>query len=79
MSMMIQTAELMVPRSALSMAEKACLLMVAEGMPVPTISSALEMPPFEVEGMLSLVEDKLGASNRLHAVSIAMRQGHIGF
>jgi DNA-binding CsgD family transcriptional regulator len=79
MSMMIEMAGLVVPRTALSMSEKTCLLMVAEGMPVPAISSVLAMPQFEVEGMLSLVEDKLGASNRLHAVSIAMRQGHIGF
>ena len=61
----------------LSLPEKYCLQMVAEGRKLQEISDLMAMTAPDVESLMSAIEDKLGASNRLHAISIAMRQGYV--
>ncbi len=61
----------------LTLTEKACLLMIAEGRTPSEISAFLSLPELDVESLLAAAEKKLGANNRLHAVSIALLKGHI--
>ncbi len=63
----------------LSPSEKTCLLMVAEGRTLPEIGLSLGLTDSAVETLLSATEEKLGAHNRLHAVSIAMLRGHVEY
>lgn len=65
------------PRTALTDAEVKCLTMLAEGKRPLDICNLLVLPETEVEGMLTSAERKLGASNRLHAVSMAILMGSI--
>lgn len=65
------------PKTALTDAEVKCLTMVAEGKRPLDICNLLLLSEIEVEGLLSSAENKLGARNRLHAVSMAMLMGSI--
>ncbi|MBW8284593.1 MAG: LuxR C-terminal-related transcriptional regulator [Rhizobium sp.] len=65
------------PRAALTDAEVKCLTMIAEGKRPLDICNLLVLPEIEVEGMLTSAERKLGARNRLHAVSMAILMGSI--
>lgn len=65
------------PDAALTDAEMKCLTMVAEGKRVLDICNLLLLPETEVESLLASAEAKLGARNRLHAVSMAMLTGQI--
>lgn len=58
--------------------ELSCLALVANGYRSHEIGSALEASPTEIDDVLSDVERKLGAKNRLHAIGIAVSQGLIG-
>jgi DNA-binding CsgD family transcriptional regulator len=53
--------------------------MIAEGRPLSDIGLSLGMPEPAVEHLLSDTEKKLGAHNRLHAVSLAMLLGHLDY
>jgi DNA-binding CsgD family transcriptional regulator len=77
MSMNIEAMELAVHAPVLTPTEKSCLLMIAEGRKFSEISALLALSEPDVETALAGIEEKLGASNRLHAVSIAMRKGLI--
>jgi DNA-binding CsgD family transcriptional regulator len=63
----------------LSPSEKICLLMIAEGRPLSDIGVSLGLPDLAVEHLLSDTEKKLGAHNRLHAISLAMLRGHLDY
>lgn len=63
----------------LSPPEKNCLQLIAEGHSLREIGLRLTLPTQDVEGLVMAAEVKLGASNRLHAISLAMLQGHIEF
>lgn len=78
MSTNIGAAGPAVLKPALTLSEKTCLLMVAEGKKPPEISLLLTLPEPDVENLLTAAEKKLGAQNRLHAISIAVLKGHIG-
>lgn len=65
------------PRTALTDAEVKCLTMLAEGKRPLDICNLLVLPENEVETMLISAESKLGARNRLHAVSMAILMGSI--
>lgn len=65
------------PIAALTDTEVKCLTMVAEGKRVLDICNLLLLPEKEVEALLASAEAKLGARNRLHAVSMAMLTGQI--
>ena len=54
------------------------LTLAANGLSVPAIASRLACGEAEIEAMLSDAEQKLGANNRLHAITIATRNGLIG-
>ena len=54
------------------------LTLVANGLGVPEIASRLAMSETEIEQSLLAAERKLGAGNRLHAITIAIKQGLIG-
>jgi two-component system response regulator DesR len=62
----------------LSRLELIGLTLVANGLPVPEIASRLSMSEADVEHILIEAERKLGASNRLHAITIAVKGGLIG-
>lgn len=66
-----------VPSTALSPIEKSCLRMIAEGRTPNEIAALMVLSVTQVEHLLSAAEEKLGARNRLHAVSIAMLTGEI--
>jgi DNA-binding CsgD family transcriptional regulator len=61
----------------LTSSEKAILQMVAEGYATDDISQVLDISKQEIEGLLDGVERKLSAHNRLHAITIAVLNGHI--
>jgi DNA-binding CsgD family transcriptional regulator len=79
MSIMIEVEQPAVSAPLLSSFEKICLTMIAEGRPLPEIGLLLGVPAFIVENLLSDSERKLGAHNRLHAVSLAMLRGHLDY
>jgi DNA-binding CsgD family transcriptional regulator len=79
MSMTIEVAGSVASAPYLSPSEIICLLMIAEGRPLSDIGLSLGMPEPAVEHMLSDTEKKLGAHNRLHAVSLAMLLGHLDY
>ena len=54
------------------------LTLVANGLGVPEIASRLSMSEAEIEQSLLAAERKLDAGNRLHAITIAIKQGLIG-
>lgn len=55
--------------------ETICLRLTANGKGLLDIAAALDMPVPHAEVILLRAEQKLGANNRLHAVSLAMRYG----
>ena len=57
--------------------EKDVLQMIAEGHVHEDISQTLSLSETEIEHLLEAAEEKLGAKNRLHAVTIAVLNGHI--
>lgn len=61
----------------LSSCEKDILQMIAEGHRVDDIVATLGLSESDVEALLKTAEEKLGAQNRLHAVTIAVLNGHI--
>jgi DNA-binding CsgD family transcriptional regulator len=79
MSVVIEVAGSAAKAPPLSPSEKICLQMVAEGRALPDIGAALQKSEAQVEIMLSSAEEKLGAHNRLHAVSLAMLRGHLDY
>ena len=54
------------------------LTLVANGLGTPEIASRLAMTEAQIERTLTEAERKLGAGNRLHAVTIAIKKGLIG-
>ena len=54
------------------------LTLVANGLSVSEIASRLSVSEADVEQTLLESERKLGAGNRLHAITIAIQQGLIG-
>lgn len=52
-----------------------CLRMVAEGLSLAAISQSMSLPESDIEGFLREAENRLGARNRLHAVSLALKIG----
>jgi DNA-binding CsgD family transcriptional regulator len=54
------------------------LTLVANGLGAAEIASRLSAGEAEIEDLLLGAERKLGASNRLHAITIAIQQGLIG-
>jgi len=67
------------PPCDLSLTEKNCLQLVAEGRSVREVGDDLALSMADVEALLSVAEGKLGARNRLHAISVALRKGAISF
>jgi DNA-binding CsgD family transcriptional regulator len=65
------------PSPVLTSAEKDILQMIAEGYRVEDIGRMLALSEPEIERLLAMAEEKLGAMNRLHAVTIAVLNGHI--
>lgn len=59
----------------LDVSETICLSMTANGKGLPDIAVALDVPVALAEVILLHAEEKLGANNRLHAVSLAMLYG----
>jgi len=57
--------------------EKDVLQLIAEGHSHEDISRTLTISEDEIEQLLGSAEEKLGAKNRLHAVTIAVLNGHI--
>jgi LuxR family transcriptional regulator len=57
--------------------EKDVLQMIAEGHVHEDIGRTLSLSETEIEHLLETAEEKLGAKNRLHAVTIAVLNGHI--
>lgn len=57
--------------------EKDVLQMIAEGQAAAEVSRFLTLSEDEIEELLKSAEEKLGAKNRLHAVTIAVLNGHI--
>lgn len=66
-----------IPPSALTSREKDVLQFIADGHRVEDVGVTLGLPEAEIERLLKAAEQKLGASNRLHAVTIAVLHGHI--
>jgi DNA-binding NarL/FixJ family response regulator len=54
------------------------LTLVANGLGAAEIASRLAVSEAEIETVLFEAERKLAASNRLHAITIAIQQGLIG-
>ncbi|MCM2473567.1 hypothetical protein HGO38_08755 [Rhizobium sp. CG5] len=59
----------------LDVSETICLSMTANGKGLLDIAAALGVPVPHAEVILLRAEEKLGANNRLHAVSLAMLYG----
>lgn len=57
--------------------EKDVLQLIAEGHAHEDIIQTLALSEDEIEQLLVAAEEKLGAKNRLHAVTIAVLNGHI--
>ena len=57
--------------------EKDVLQMIAEGHAMEDVGQVLSLSENEIEHLLTMAEEKLGAKNRLHAVTIAVLNGHI--
>ncbi len=66
-----------IPPSVLTNREKDILQLIADGHRVEDIGVTLSLSEAEIERLLKEAEQKLGASNRLHAVTIAVLHGHI--
>jgi DNA-binding CsgD family transcriptional regulator len=77
MPMTHQTTGQTPPSPVLTSSEKDALQMIAEGHKVEDISQTLALSEPEVEDLLEAAAEKLGAQNRLHAVTIAVLNGHI--
>lgn len=58
--------------------ELIALTLTANGLDAAQIAARLGQSDAEVEDALSEAERKLGAANRMHAVTIAVRKGLIG-
>jgi DNA-binding CsgD family transcriptional regulator len=58
--------------------ELSCLALVANGYRSHEIGNVLKASTDDIDTVLSEVERKLGAKNRLHAIGIAVSQGLIG-
>lgn len=54
------------------------LTLAANGLAAREIASGLSVSEAEIETMLLEAERKLGATNRMHAITIAVQQGLIG-
>lgn len=54
-----------------------CLTLVAEGKRLLDICNLLVLAEIQVEDLLQSAQQKLGARNRMHAVSLAMLAGAI--
>ena len=54
------------------------LTLAANGLGASEIASRLSMSEAEIEAALSDAESKLDAGNRMHAITVAIRQGLIG-
>lgn len=65
------------PAPELSSLEKDLLQLVSEGSRLEDICQTLALSDAEVDKLMKQVEEKLGAKNRLHAVTIAVLNGHI--
>lgn len=76
--MQIDATTVMVPND-LSLPERNCLQMLAEGHKLHEMSNHLALSAADVESLLVAAEAKLGARNRFHAVSIALRTGEISY
>ena len=63
---------------ALTRMELIGLTLAANGLGAAAIASRLACSEAEIEAVLSEAEQKLGANNRLHAITIATRKGLIG-
>ncbi|ATN32395.1 hypothetical protein ACO34A_01030 [Rhizobium sp. ACO-34A] len=61
----------------LSRPEIQCLTLVAEGKRLLDICNHLVLAEIQVEDLLQSAQQKLGARNRMHAVSLAMLAGAI--
>ena len=65
------------PYRDLSEIERTCLKLVAEGKKNAEISISMNMTEPDVNAALIDAQNKLGANNRLHAVSLALLRGVI--
>ena len=65
------------PALELSSLEKDLLQLISEGISLEDICQTLTLSDAEVDKLMKQVEEKLGANNRLHAVTIAVLNGHI--
>jgi len=65
------------PFPALTSDEKDVLQMIAEGHKAEDIGLTLTLSEPDIEKLLQAAEEKLGAKNRLHAVTIAVLNGYI--
>jgi len=54
------------------------LTLAANGLSASEIASRLSVSEAEIEAALSDAELKLGANNRMHAITMAIQQGLIG-
>jgi DNA-binding CsgD family transcriptional regulator len=61
----------------LTSSEKDILQMIAEGHKLDDIVETLALSESEIERLMTAAEEKLGAKNRLHAITIAVLNGHI--
>jgi DNA-binding CsgD family transcriptional regulator len=69
---------LSVPEEALGKLELIALTLAAHGYEPAAIATRLDLARDEVEALLINAERKLGAENRMHAITIAARTGLIG-
>lgn len=65
------------PAIELSSLEKDVLQLISEGCRGEDICETLGLSHTEVDKLMKDVEERLGAKNRLHAVTIAVLNGHI--
>lgn len=63
------------PVQNLTEREKRYLSFVAVGKTAPDIAAIVGLPENEINGTLAEAQRKLGARNRLHAVSMALQHG----
>ncbi len=60
---------------SLTRTEKNCLALACRGMRDAAIGTRLGMSETEVASLMFCAERKLGAANRLHAISVALVRG----
>ena len=63
--------------SEITQTETACLALCANGYSSDKTAQKLNITPKEVEILLYCAQRKLGANNRLHAISLALTSGVI--